>query len=140
VARAIAIQPDGRIVVAGDTQRGLTTVADFVIARYNAVAASPDFSISANPSSVTAQAGSKVRITVDINRTGGFSGTVTITPPAASMGIKPKPPDPMTTLSSNAVFKMKIAGGLEPGSYARTFTATDDSGKTRIATVMIVVQ
>ena len=139
-ARAVGIQQDGGIVVAGNTQRGLTQVADFAVARYYAAPALPDFTIGFNSSTVSAQAGSKVALTVLVNRIGGFGGNVTITPPAASMGIKPKPPDPITTSSSSAVLKMKIGAGVAPGSYSRTFTATDDSGRTRTATVTIVVQ
>jgi uncharacterized delta-60 repeat protein len=141
-ARAVAIQPDGNIVVAGETARPVTATVnvDFAIARYSASTGASDFTISFNPSSVSGQSGSKVSLTVLINRNGGFGGNVTVTPPAASMGIKPKPPDPIMTSSSSAVFKMKIGGGVSPGSYDRTFTAADDSGKTRTATVTIVVQ
>jgi uncharacterized delta-60 repeat protein len=139
-ATSVAIQGDGRIVVAAETQHDTTLSSlDFAVARYSG-ASLPDFTISFNSSSVTTQAGSKVALTVLINRAGGFSGNVTVTPPAASMGIKPKPPDPVITSSSSAVFKLKVGGGVGPGSYARTFTATDDSGRTRTAAVTIVVQ
>ena len=139
-ARALAIQPDGKIVVAGNTQRGLTTVVDFAVARYIGAPAIPDFTIGFKSSSVSAQTGSKVAVTVLVNRIGGFSGNVTITPPAAGSGIKPKPPDPRMTSSGSVVFKLKIGGGVAPGSYSRTFTAVDDTGKTRTATLTIAVQ
>src|SRR5262249_21251021 len=59
LARAVAIQADGRIVVAGNTERGLTSATgDFAIARYTSEPVSPDFTISFTPSSVSAQAGS----------------------------------------------------------------------------------
>jgi len=142
LARAVAIQADGNIVVAGETARPVTATVnvDFAIARYSAGTPVPDFTISFNPSSVSGQAGSKVSLSLLINRIAGFSGNVTVTPPAASMGIKPKPPDPITTAAGSAVFKFKIGGGVAPGSYNRTFTAADDGGKTRSATVTIVVQ
>jgi len=141
-ATSVVIQPDGKIVVGGETARNATpsSTVDFAIARYSAGTPVPGFTISFNPSSVAAQAGSKVSLPVMINRTGGFTGNVTITPPAAGNGIKPKPPDPITTSSSNVVFKMKIGGGVGAGPYGRTFTATDDTGRTRTATVTIVVQ
>jgi len=139
-ATGIVIQPDGKIVVAGETQLGITlSTLDFAVARYSASAGGPDFSISFNPISV-AQAGTKVPVTVLINRTGGFNGNVTVTPPDPAMGIKPKPPSPITTSDSSTVFKMKIGGGVPAGSYHRTFTATDDLGRARTATLTIVVQ
>jgi uncharacterized delta-60 repeat protein len=140
IGRAVAIQADGSIVVAGNTERGLTSsTADFALVRYSS-GASADFTIGFDAPSVSASAGSKARVTVLINRTGGFSGNVIITPPAANAGIKPKPPDPVTTTSGSANFKLKIGGGVSPGSYTRTFTAIDDLGRTRTATLTIVVQ
>ena len=100
----------------------------------------PDFSLSFNQSTVTAQAGTKARITVNINRTGGFTGNVTVTPARPGGGIKPKPADPITTTDSSATFKMKIGGAVAPGPYQLTFTGTDDSGHTRTATVTLNVQ
>jgi uncharacterized delta-60 repeat protein len=140
-ADSVAIQPDGKIVAAGFAQHtGDYNSDDFALARYSAGTAAPDFSISLNPASVATQAGSKVSANLLINRTGGFTGNVTITPPPASQGIKPKPPDPVVTSTGSAAFKMKIGGGVAPGSYSRTFTATDDSGRTRTASLTIVVQ
>src|SRR5262249_52523578 len=141
LGRAVAIQSDGSIVVAGNTERGLTSsTADFALVRYSSGASAADFTIGFDAPSVSAQAGTKARVTVLINRKGGFSGNVTIPPPAANSGIKPKPPDPVTTTSGSASFKLKIGGGVSPGSYTRTFTAMDDLGRTRTATVTIVVQ
>jgi Domain of unknown function DUF11 len=100
----------------------------------------PDFSISFDSPTVTAQAGTKARVTVNINRTGGFTGSVTVTPPPAANGIKAKPADPITTTDSTATFKMKIGGGVSPGQYPLTFTAQDATGKTRTGTVTLVVQ
>jgi uncharacterized delta-60 repeat protein len=140
-ADSVAIQPDGKIVAAGFAQHTSDyNTGDVAVARYSASTAAPDFSISFNPASVSTQAGSKLGVNLLISRTGGFTGNVTITPPAASQGIKAKPPDPVVTSASTAVFKMKIGGGVAPGSYSRTFTATDDSGKTRTASLTIVVQ
>jgi uncharacterized delta-60 repeat protein len=138
-AAGVVIQPDGKIVVAGTTGRsGAISTLDFAVARYTAAA--PDFSISFDPSSVTAQAGTKAPVTVLISRIGGFNGNVTVTPPGPSMGIKPKPADAITTTAPSVVFKMKVGAGVPPGSYTRTFSAVDDSGRTRTATITIVVQ
>jgi hypothetical protein len=100
----------------------------------------PDFLIGFDQSTVTAQAGTKARVTVNINRLGGFNGNVTITPPDPANGIKPKPPGAVTTSDSSATFKLKIGGGVAPGRYDRVFTANDDSGRTRTATATLIVQ
>ncbi|MGH9763885.1 MAG: delta-60 repeat domain-containing protein, partial [Blastocatellia bacterium] len=137
----LAIQPDGAIVVAGIARHSDDdSTDDFALARYSSGVPVPDFTISLNPQSVTTNAGTKITATVAINRTGGFAGNVTVTPPASAMGIKPKPAAPMITAGPSVVFKMKVGAGVAPGSYDRTFTATDGSGKTRTATLTIVVQ
>ena len=75
-----------------------------------------------------------------INRIAGFTGNVTVTPPDPSGGIRPRPADPITTTDASVVFKMKVGGGAEVGPHALTFTAKDDSGRMRMATITIVVQ
>jgi uncharacterized delta-60 repeat protein len=137
-ARAALIQPDGKIVAAGFTTQTAGGPKEVALARY--MGAAPDFSIGFDQSTVTAERGTKARITVTINRVGGFTGSVTVTPPAASGGIKPKPADPVTTSDSSAVFKLKVGASAAVGPQALTFTATDSSGKTRTATVTLVVQ
>ena len=100
----------------------------------------PDFALGFDQSTVTGQVGTKARVTVNINRTNGFAGNVTVTPPPPSGGIKPKPADPITTTDNSASFKMKIGGVVAPGSYQLTFTAVDDSGKLiHAGTVTLVV-
>ena len=69
------------------------------------------------------------------------NGSRSIVTPATPGGrIKPSPADPITTTGSSATFKMKIGGGVAPGSYQLTFTGTDGSGHTRTATVTLIVQ
>jgi hypothetical protein len=100
----------------------------------------PDFDIGLDQSTVTAQAGTKARVTVNITRTGGFTGNVTVTPPDPAGGIKAKPADRITTTDTSASFKMKIGGGVAPGSYPLVFTGKDDTGRSRTATVTLIVQ
>lgn len=103
--------------------------------------AQPDFSLSFSSPAVTADRGTKARIAILINRTGGFTGNVTLTVPASlPAGVKPKPPDPITTTDDSATFKLKIGGGVTPGAYQLTFTGRDDSGRVRAATVTLIVQ
>jgi hypothetical protein len=100
----------------------------------------PDFSLSFDQATLIGQPGTKARITVNINRTGGFTGNVTVTPPAPAGGIKPKPADPVATIDSGASFKLKIGAGAAPGPHQLQFTARDDSGRTRTAMITLVVQ
>jgi len=100
----------------------------------------PDYFIGFDQPVLAAERGTKVPVTLLIARTGGFSQSVTVTPPAPAQGIKPKPPDPITTSDSNAVFKLKISGAASPGQYQLVFTARDDTGRARTATLTLVVQ
>ena len=139
-ALAIAIQADNKIVAAGAATDPATTL-DFALARYEAGAIQqPDFSLSFDSPTVTAQAGTKARVTVRINRVGGFAGNVTVSPPDASGGIKPKPADPITTPDRSASFKLKVGGNAVPGLHQLTFSGRDDSGRVRTAMVTVVVQ
>ncbi len=139
-ARAVAIQADGKIVVAGLAGSPFGP-ADFALARYIAGASTqPDFALFFDPDTVNAQAGTKVRVTVNINRTSGFTGNITVTPPDATMGIKAKPSDSITTADNSASFKLKIGGGASVGPHQLTFTGKDDAGRERTATVTLVVQ
>jgi len=128
----------------GSSRTGVITVGDatHTVTQALQTIAVPDFSLSFEEPTVTGLNGTKARITVIINRTGGFAGEVTVTPPPKQAGIKAKPPDPITTTTTDptASFKIKIAFGLEPGSRQLTFTGTDASGKVRTATATLIVQ
>jgi len=137
--RTALMQTDGKIVVAGFATHTPGGPPQVAVARYLSGIA-PDFSISFDQPTVTAPQGTKARVTVKINRIAGFTGNVTVTPPDPTGGIKPKPADPVTTSDSSAVFKMKVGAAAALGPHMLTFTATDSSGKTRTATVTIVVQ
>lgn len=103
--------------------------------------AQPAFSISVGSPAVTADRGTKARIPVLINRTGGFAGNVTLTfPGSLPAGVKPKPADSITTTEDSATLKLKITGGATPGSYQITITGRDDSGHAQTATVTLIVQ
>ncbi len=99
-----------------------------------------DFSLSFEQSTVTGLIGTKARFTVLINRTGGFTGAVTVIPAPKSNGVKAKPPDPITTTDSSAFFKYKVAEGLIPETRQLTFTGVDSTGRTRTATATLILQ
>jgi hypothetical protein len=98
------------------------------------------FTLGFDSPTVTAQAGTKARVTVNINRSPGFTRNVTITPPEPASGIVPKPADPITTTEASVTFKLKIKGGASLGPHQVTFTGRDDSGNTRTATLTVIVQ
>jgi hypothetical protein len=98
------------------------------------------FSLGFDSPKVTAQRGTKIRVTVNISPIGGFTGNVTVTPPDAAMGINPKPPAPIATTGTSVTFKLKIGGGATLGTHQETFTARDDSGHTTTATLTVIVQ
>jgi FG-GAP-like repeat len=70
------------------------------------------FSLGFDSTIVTAQAGTTVRVTVNINRSPGFTGNVTVTPPESAMGIKPKPNDPKTTTDTSVTFNRTYARSI----------------------------
>ncbi|HEU4386560.1 MAG TPA: VCBS repeat-containing protein, partial [Blastocatellia bacterium] len=96
------------------------------------------FSLGFDSPTVTAQQGTKIRVTVNINRIGGFTGNVTVTPPDPR-GINPKPPAPIATTETSVTFRLKT-GGARRGRHQETFTAHDDSGRTIAATLTVIVQ
>lgn len=85
-ANAVAMQADGRIVVAGSAFNGGilddSTNGDFALARYAAIT-EPDFKLAIDPEPVNVARGQKIKVKVKVNRTEGFAGEVTITAPDA---------------------------------------------------------
>ena len=117
---------------------GTTSAGAFTLTVRKIVA--QDFSLSFDSTTVMADRGTKARVTVLINRIGGFAGNVTLTLPGSlPAGVKPKPADPITTTDSSATFKLKIKGSAVPGAYQLTLTGRDDSGRVRAAAVTLII-
>ncbi|MEW6127304.1 MAG: SBBP repeat-containing protein [Acidobacteriota bacterium] len=152
--QGIAVDPQGNIFVSGIVtdgstfptttgafQRELKGSNDAFLVKYSPVTipTGPDFSLSFSQPTVTTSFG-KVKIAADINRTGGFTGNVTIT--AAT----PLPRgivlvgDSVSTTESRVNFKLKVKGSAALGQHLLTFQARDDSGRTRTATLTLIVQ
>jgi hypothetical protein len=103
------------------------------------IVVSPDFSLGFDPATVTVSAPSKVPLTLSLNRIGGFTGNVTITPPpAVPAGIK-FPNLPAATTGNSLSFKIKLKARVAPGRYPIVFTGKDETGRERNAVVTLVV-
>lgn len=99
------------------------------------------FSIGFSPASVSTQPGSKVPVTVLIDRVGGFAGKVTVQAPSSlPSGISVKGASEQATRGSSVVFKLKVSSAAAAGSDQLVFTATDAAGQTQSATLTLVVQ
>jgi len=79
----------------------------------------PDFTISANPSSLTVKQGSSATTTITINSTNGFTGTITLNASLAPGGSKA----PTLTLSSTTVT-------VSPGAPATVLLTVTTKGST----------
>jgi hypothetical protein len=132
----IAATPDARAFVAA----GSTNIS-IAVARYVALGEPPNFSISFERSPITVDRGTTVKVHVLINRSGGFSGNVTVTPPDTSgLGVKFKPPFDIPTTEDSVIFKLKIKGSATPGPHQLTASARDDAGRTATATLTLLIQ
>lgn len=141
-AKALAVDGDGRVVVVGYSQVDAANGVDFALVRYlTGGGGGPDFALGFSQPSFAAIRGTKVKVTVNIVRDGGFSGAVTVTPPDLSgEGIITKFPDPIRTTGDTASWKFKVKGGAAPGPHQLTFTGRDDAGRQRSGTVTLVVE
>jgi uncharacterized delta-60 repeat protein len=141
VANAIALQDDGRIVVAGSVRNA--GGEDMFVARYLSGLVipppppAPDFSLTAEPATVTGARGSKVRFTITINRVGGFTGPVGIEfdfdPRLRVTSLDPSADGQMFT------YTVKIKGKMPAGTYPIFFSGTDLNGRRRTVTVTLVI-
>jgi hypothetical protein len=101
---------------------------------------SPDFSLLFNPATISVTRGQKGQITISINRTEGFSGSVTVTAPdTKALKIKLTPPMQSTT-GASASFNFKIKNKTPTGSQTLVFTGRDELGRMRTGTLTLVVQ
>ena len=88
----------------------------------------PDFSISANPSSLTVKQGGSATTTVTINSTNGFTGTITLNASLAPGGSKA----PVLTLSSTSVT-------VSPGAPATVPLTVTTKGSTTLGSYTVKV-
>jgi len=86
--------------------------------------ASPDFSLSANPTTVSFVAGQTATSTISLHPTGGFSGTVDLTATSAPAGISVSCVP--SSISGSQTSTCTLASST-PGSYTVTVTGTNGS-------------
>jgi uncharacterized delta-60 repeat protein len=133
-ARGIALQSDGKIILAGVAQ-AKTNV--FALARYLV----ENFTLAFDPPVINGARGTTVPVGLLINREGGFTGSVTITPPDTSaIGIKLKPAGPVDTTRSRIKVKLKITSSAPLGAHLIIFTANDDQGRVRTVAVTLNIE
>ena len=139
VPYGMALSDTGRLVVAGYCGTGSGNW-DAAMSCY-LTGLEPDFDLSFDQPAVTGVRGTKVRVSVNIDRYYGFTGAVTVTAPDLSTeGLVPKNPDPITTTETTASWKYKVKAWAATGPHQLTFTARDGTGRLRVATVIVNVE
>jgi endo-1,4-beta-xylanase len=115
------------------TGGGLTRATTLVLT----VNAAQDFTLSANPSSLTVNQGASAASTLSITRVGGFAGSVTFSASGLPSGVTASFNPPSTTgASSTVTFTASSAATL--GSANVAITATGDA-LTRTTTIALTV-
>jgi hypothetical protein len=100
----------------------------------------PDFSMSTTPSSVTVTAGSTANYTQNVTRTGGFTGSVSLSisglPAGAAGTFTPNP-----NTGATSALAITTSSTTPAGSYVFTVTGTSTTpALTRTSTATLVVQ
>jgi hypothetical protein len=106
--------------------------------KFPSCGATPDFSLSASPSSVTVTPGNAAAYTVGVTRTGGFTGAVTLSagglPAGATATFSPNP-----ATGASSALSVATDPTTPTGTYPITITGTSGT-LTHTTTVTLVVQ
>lgn len=101
----------------------------------------PGFTLGFAAASIPAPRGAKIPVTVEINRTGGFTGKVKVSAPTSlPAGLLLKSANTETTKSASISFNFKIKPSAVTGPVQLIFTGADAAGQTTTASVTLVVQ
>src|SRR3989454_2558828 len=101
-----------------------TSMAEF----FNPSSPSPDFSISASPSSLSVQAGSTSNSTVTLTSLNNFAGTITLSATGSPAGLNLSLTPATVSLSSGGSGTSTLSvGASNPGSYTVTILGTSGS-------------
>jgi hypothetical protein len=96
----------------------------------NTCAPAPDFSLSFDHQIVTGEIGTKVSAKLNITRTTGLTGNVTISvPETLPLGIAVALEPTTPTTGNSLTFKIKLKRRAKAGTHTLVFTGVDDSGR-----------
>lgn len=102
----------------------------------------PDFQIGFNPSQINITRGQSGQFNVNITRSGGFTGNVTVSPDATLLkALKIKVTQPSQTTSAASVsFNFKVKNKAPLGRQQLSFTGRDELGNVRTGILTLVIQ
>jgi len=108
-----------------------------------AASTTPDFSLSANPSSLTLTAGSSGTSNVNVTSINNFNGTVdlqaTVAPAGPSVSLNPSSVPVPPSGSESSVLTISTDNTTSPGSYTITVTGTSASNSRSTKIILTVV-
>jgi hypothetical protein len=97
-----------------------------VLALYNAGAATPDFTLSASPTSGSVAQGSAGVLTVNISRLNGFTSSVAFTASGLPSGVTASY-SPSSTTGNSSTLTLTVSGSATVGTSTITITGTGGS-------------
>jgi hypothetical protein len=100
----------------------------------------PDFSMNFTQPTVTTTQGTKFKVQLNILRTGGFTGKITLTPVSPKLQGIVLPEEIQFPESDSVTFKIKVKGTAQKGTFPIIFAGADTSGKVRNVTLTLVVE
>jgi hypothetical protein len=140
VASAVSVQTDGQIIVAGLSFEKDVVSGDFALAQFT-TAINPDFGLAPEINNTVATRGKKKKVSININRSNGFDGIVTVTAPdLETLNIKVKGPSSIATTGSTARFKLKVTDSAPTGNHLLLFVGRDSTGRERTASLVLTVE
>ncbi len=86
-------------------------------------APSPSFSLTLNPSSLSLAQGGNGTSTIEITRSGGFTGEVALAVTGIPAGVTAAP-DPAGTTGTTSTLSVAVGAGVAPGAYSLTVTGS----------------
>jgi uncharacterized delta-60 repeat protein len=140
IASAVSVQTDGQIIVAGLSFEKNAFTGDFALAQFT-TAINPDFGLAPEINNTVATRGKKKKVSININRSNGFDGIVTVTAPdLETLNIKVKGPSSISTTGSTARFKLKVTDSTPRGNHVIVFVGRDNAGRERTASLTLTVE
>jgi hypothetical protein len=107
------------------------------------VVGAPDFAVSFQQSTITIARGQSAQLVFNINRIGGFAGSVQVAGPTAESlkNLKLKlTPETQNSTGNSVTFSLKSKKKSPAGTQTLVFMATDNDERIRVATLTLVLQ